>query len=46
MAAPCFIAHSAATSALTAPMSGVATSTTSGTVKTILPQTAGFIFYI
>lgn len=36
MAAPCFIAHSAATSALTAPMAGVATSTTSGTVKTIL----------
>lgn len=36
MAAPCFIAWNAVTSALTAPMSGTATSATSGTVKTIL----------
>jgi hypothetical protein len=36
MAAPCFIAWNAVTTALTAPMSGTATSSTSGTVKTIL----------
>jgi hypothetical protein len=41
MAAPCFIAWNAVTSALTAPMSGTATSATSGTVKTILQIKAG-----
>lgn len=36
MAAPCFITWNATTSDLTSPMSGVATSATSGTVKTLL----------
>lgn len=36
MAAPCFIAWNANTSALTAPMAGQATSATSGTVRTML----------
>lgn len=36
MSAPCFIAWNAVTTALTSPMSGTATSSTSGTVKTIL----------
>lgn len=36
MAAPCFISWNASTTALTAPMAGTATSTSSGTVKTIL----------
>ena len=36
MAAPCYITWNASTTALTSPMSGTATSGTSGTVKTIL----------
>jgi hypothetical protein len=36
MAAPCYIAWNAVTSGLTTPMTGTATSSTSGTVKTIL----------
>lgn len=36
MAAPCFIAWNASTTALSSPMSGTASSATSGTVKTIL----------
>lgn len=36
MAAPCFVTYNAVTTALTAPMSGTATSATSGTVKTLL----------
>lgn len=36
MAAPCFIAWNAVTTDLTSPMAGTATSSTSGTVKTIL----------
>jgi hypothetical protein len=36
MAAPCFIAWNAVTTALTAPMAGTATSATANTVKTIL----------
>lgn len=41
MAAPCFITWNANTSDLTAPMSGTATSATSGTVKTILQLKPG-----
>lgn len=41
MAAPCFIAWNAVTSALTSPMAGTATSATSGTVKTILQVKSG-----
>lgn len=36
MAAPCFIMWNAATTALSSPMAGVATSATAGTVKTML----------
>ncbi|MFB9925976.1 hypothetical protein ACFORO_12645 [Amycolatopsis halotolerans] len=36
MAAPCYITWNGATSALTGPLAGVATSATSGTVKTML----------
>jgi hypothetical protein len=41
MAAPCFITWNAVTTALTAPMSGTATSSTSGTAKTILQVKPG-----
>lgn len=41
MAAPCFIMWNAATTALSSPMSGVATSSTSGTVKTMLQLKPG-----
>jgi hypothetical protein len=41
MAAPCYITWNAATTALTSPMAGTATSATSGTVKTILQVKPG-----
>lgn len=41
MAAPCYIAWNAVTSALNAPMAGTASSATSGTAKTILQIKSG-----
>jgi hypothetical protein len=41
MAAPCFVAWNAVTSALSSPMAGTATSATAATVKTILQLKTG-----